>query len=826
MKLDLNGVWRFRKAGKSTWYPATVPGCVHTDLQANDLIPDPFHGSSELELSWIEHTDFEYRREFTVTEKLLEHKEIHLVFDGLDTLAEISINGSPVAKTENMFISYRFPVAGFLRRGSNTLSIIFRNPVDYINSRKGFSFFNQPNDPVGGASAIRKMQCSFGWDWGPRLPTCGIFRPARLEAFSGARISHTRIVQRHGEHPGKVVILCTPELSGRRRKNSVTRASLSRNGRLIDESYNGVLTVPEPELWWPCGSGPQPLYDLRVDLLENDMVSDTWKRRVGLRTITLDRRKDQWGQSFRFLVNGIPIYAKGANWIPPHSFPSSVTGDALRDLIRSSVEAHFNMLRVWGGGIYEEDLFYDLCDRYGIMIWHDFMFSCSLYPRDDRFMRSVSEEARCQTRRLAHHPCMALWCGNNELEYLSDDINSSAENRRAYTRLFHRILPGKVRTNAPDVSYWPSSPHDPGSLLIGHRKNEKAGDQHYWDVWHGGKKPETVRQYRFRFWSEFGMQSYCSVDTALQFAGENELNIFSPTMENHQKHPLGNALIFRYIARRYRFPKDFASLVHLSQVNQAHCVGMMVEHQRSCMPRTMGSLYWQLNDCWPVFSWSSIDFGGQWKALHYTARRFFAPALVMFRLIGEETTGKINRQITTVSGVDVMTAFDGPGKGTAELQWDLFSVSNGTIVKKGEKRVVLRRNEAVVQKRISLEKTFSRYSRRDLVMRGTLVRNGKVVSRSSVFFTAPRFIELPKERVVPSVKRIGANRFELIFNSGTFQHQFSFHLPGVKYRASDNFFDLFPGETREVTVRVEQKETFSTGRVKQLLQLMSVADTY
>jgi beta-mannosidase len=823
MVIDLNGLWEMRRCTDTRWYPAQVPGCVHTDLQHCGLIADPFFESNELRLEWIEHTDFEYRTSFTVSSELLARRHLELIAEGLDTLAAIYLNGSLVATTENMFMGYRFAVKPYLVCGNNTITVRFGNPMEYIRKRKGYPWSQQPNDPVGGASGIRKMQCSFGWDWGPRLPTCGIFRSIYIEARSGPRIAHVAISQVHS--PRQVRLHFRPELDGGKKRGISWRSRISLEGVPVAESESLSLSISSPRLWWPHGSGPQPLHTVTVELVDNGTVLATWTKRIGLRTIALDRRKDRWGESFRFLVNGKPVYAKGANWIPAHILPSSVDHATYRSLLQSAVEANFNMLRVWGGGLYEHEDFYNLCDEYGIMVWHDFMFACSLYPQDEPFMQSVADEARYQTRRLARHACMALWCGNNELEHNVAAITETPEKKKAYDRIFYDILPKAVKKNAPHTSYWPSSPHNPEGYVQG-PNNEFAGDAHYWDVWHAGLQPEAAHKHHFRFWSEFGMQAYCSVDTALQFTSADKLNVFGPAMENHQKHPVGNALIFQYIAYRYRFPNDFAALVYLSQVNQAFCIATMVEHQRSGMPRTMGSLYWQLNDCWPVFSWSGIDFGGQWKALHYAARRFYAPALVSFKLIGEETTGRINRRINTVTGVQLITVYDGPTNCRAKLRWDLFTVDTGRVVLHGEKTVLLKTNEAVVRKVVNLGRFFRRFGKDNLVMRLSLVQDDRVLSENTVLFTAPRFIELPKEKLVPSVKKVAAASYALLFKSKTFQHQVSFHLKGTRYRATDNFFDLFPGIVHTVSVTVEGEKHPGVAWVKRRLEVMSVAESY
>ncbi|MCX7726314.1 MAG: hypothetical protein N2053_05650, partial [Chitinispirillaceae bacterium] len=472
MIIDLNGKWNFRKVGTKKWYEATVPGCVHIDLYRNNLISDPFKGSNELELNWIEKTDFEYQRTFEIDEEFLKFKNIELVAEGLDTLATISINKNLVATTQNMFISYRFDIKKFLIKGENTITILFKNPIEYIKNYNGFKFIDQPNDPVGGSSVIRKMQCSFGWDWGPRLPTCGIYRPIRIEGRNFPIITHVYVKQIHLQN--RVKLICYPQTSRHLSKEYHFRYSLNFGNLLIDSSLKNELTIDNPKLWWPNGYGEQPLYNLRVELFYKDTLVDIWYRQIGLRTIYLCCKEDKWGESFVFIVNDEKIYIKGASLIPPNIFPSEVTPETYNNILQSAVKAHFNMIRVWGGGLYEQDIFYDLCDKYGIMIWHDFMFSCSLYPFDKEFLSLVTKEAIYQVKRLAHHPSIALWCGNNEIEAIFK-INETPEDvKKGYRYLFYNLLPQIVRKHSPHISYIPTSPYTP----IKYEKEKRGGDYH------------------------------------------------------------------------------------------------------------------------------------------------------------------------------------------------------------------------------------------------------------------------------------------------------------------------------------------------------------
>ncbi|MGE5557356.1 MAG: beta-mannosidase [Bacillota bacterium] len=817
--IDLCGKWEFRNAAAKEWYPAQVPGCVHTDLQANGLIPDPFFGRNELSLEWIDHTDWEYRRAFEVTGEFLDNPSVELVADGLDTLASININGKLAASTENMFIGYRFDVKPFLRQGSNEICIYFDNPMDYIESRKRLHPIN--DGASFGGSIIRKQHSSFGWDWAPCLPTCGIFRPIRLEAGDAARIVSVKVQQIHRKKG--VEIRCQPELDRERALGHSFRARITLRGAAVDEQKGLNLRVPDPQLWWPNNLGEQPLYDLTVELIAWGKVIDAWTSRLGLRTIELDRRRDKWGECFQFKVNGTYVYAKGANWVPAHSFASAVTRETYDDLLSSAAAANMNMIRVWGGGNYEQDCFYDLCDEKGLLVWHDFMFSCTLYPAYKSFFNSIKQEAVYQVRRLRHHACLALWCGNNEIELMPREIDKTPERKKAYQSLFYRLLPSVVKKHNPETPYWPSSPHNPDGYQKG-PDSESGGDGHsYWTVWDWHPKNDSSKDKIYRFWSEFGMQSLCSVNTALQFAASGELNIFHPVMEHHQKSPGMNSMLLKYIGHRYLFPKDFPSLVYLSQINQAYYVSEAVLHQRRHMPRTMGSLYWQLNDCWPAISWSSLEFGGRWKALHYAARRFFAPALVEAHLLKEESVGNNNRITIAPKGVEIYTICDSRKPLDAELGWMLWNME-GRLLAQESWKVPLRYGEAVCHEVLDLSKEIAEYGLESLYLRVYLEQKGKLLSEKTVLFSEPRHLKLSKENLAPKVSRINTRSFELFFKTRSYQHQVALELPDTKCRFSDNYFDLYPSIPRKIILDLESE--YDAAALKKNLIITTLADTY
>jgi beta-mannosidase len=728
-----------------------------------------------------------------------------------------------------MIRAHRFPVRDVLKLTGNTLEIHFANPMDYIRAHNPGPLVPCSNDRVGGRFHIRKQQCSFGWDWGPRFATCGIFRPIRLEAWSVNRFTDVAVSQHH-EAKNVTIHLSTNCAADAR--SSKYRATLSLTGEEVAESSSSTknfsFDVKNPQLWWSSGLGGQPLYDLKVELIQDGVVHDVHTQRLALCEVKLDRHADEWGESFQFTVNGTPIFAKGANWIPTHSF----VNDGARhynDLLSSAVAANMNMIRVWGGGIYEFDEFYERCLEKGLLIWQDFMFACATYPaRRKEFLDTVKAEAEYQVKRLRNHANLALWCGNNEVEMMCiREFQEDPALQEEYKTLFYTTLRKVVEQHSPHIAYWPSSPHNPEGdergEVIG-PWSDRMGDVHYWGVWHSRKPVEDYEKQDHRFFSEFGMQAYPHPETAATFT--RETNLFGPDMDNHQKNGGGNQTIFDYVSRLYRFPKDYASAVYLSQLNQAHCIRIGVEHMRRNMPRTMGALYWQLNDCWPVASWSSIDFGGRWKALHYAAKHFFAPAMVSVKRIGTETLQtSSNSVVSTINSVEISTVFDGPARARGELYWELYQLSSRLIVLSGQRRVTLRPNESKLWKTLDLEKMISRHGREDLVLRTGLTAEGFPSSANTTFFTAPKRIAFQPADIRFTLRRVDERTFDVTLTSRVFCHQVYLNLAdGLLHRLSDNFFDLYPDQKHRVRLTLSRKT--DSQRLRDKLTILSYIDSY
>jgi beta-mannosidase len=829
----LHDNWQFLYPAQENWLPATVPGCIHQDLRAHELIPDPFWSDNELKLRWIEEQDWTYRATFTADPSVLGHQYVELVADGLDTLATVKLNGVEVGKTESMFIGYRWPVAHLLQRGENRLEITFASVMPYIRERESWQPLHESNDPVGGSSRIRKMQCNFGWDWGPRLVTCGIWKTLSLQAWDAARLGALKINQFHSTGQARVTV--GAEIIGEAAGTSVA-LELSRDGQVVATGAE-ALTVENPELWWPHGQGAQPLYDLKVTLLSaSGEVLDTATRRIGLRSLELvrDRNHEEQGETFYFRVNGRSIFAKGGNWIPAHSFVAGLTRADYEPLLTAMTEANMNSVRLWGGGIYEHEEFYDLCDELGLLIWHDFMFSCSAYPGEPHFIELVKEEADQQVARIHHRASLMLWCGNNEIPYMpnvADFFKREPRRRNHYAQVFHKVLPAAVEARDGQTAYWPSSPWSPEDLST-NPKEPSSGDVHFWGVWHAQEPVKNYEKLHVRFCSEFGMQSYCSPETTAQFCPPDQQNPFSPAMECHQKHGGGNGIIMHYVSQRYRFPKDFRTLSYLSQLNQAYCMKVGVEHMRYDQPYCMGAIYWQINDCWPVASWSSIEFGGRWRALHYEAKRFNAPALAYLRVEGEVYVAKGNYLTNALEKANVYAIYDGPGNRPARLEWSVRHLDGSPAGESGSADIVMEPVTSVKHGEIDLAKVVARtggqaFVQLDLVDPALPAgAPGRVISRQTLPLTHPRCLELQDPDLdITATPGTAPGEVVLEIKASSLALAVMLWLPDqLLAKFSDNYFDLRPGEPYYVSVRTNPALT--PAQVLGELKTLHVQESY
>lgn len=642
----LNGTWQLSAGHRSLEsVDMQIPGTVLSGLLAAGKIKDPFYRTNEDATRALFWKDYVFTRTFDVDEELLAQQHIVLVCEGLDTLAEISINGTFLAKTDNMHRTWKFQAKKLLHPGKNEIQIVFRSVLRFIEdypyeAHKKINYI--PCGSMKGNQLLRKAHSMFGWDWGPQTIDAGIFRDIYLQGYSHARIEDIRIHQQHAKNVSvQTSITLSESVPGQKLcvELSEDGADKPLQTKLCKTNADGVAAVDfvieNPKLWWPNDYGDQPLYIVRTTLLDEDGTSlESITRRIGLRTLTISQEKDEWGNEFAFCVNGVKIFTRGGNYIPDDCLYTRITEKKLDYILESCRRAHFNCVRVWGGGYYPSDAFYDLCDEKGLIVWQDLMYACNVYDVTDAFAENCRQETYDNVRRLRHHASLGLWCGNNEIESAWDhwgDFQKETPYLRAdYIRLFEEVLPKAVQEADGETFYWHSSPSSGG--CFDNPDDANRGDTHYWDVWHGQKPFTDYRKYFFRFCSEFGFQSFPCAKTINSFTLEDDRNIFSRVMESHQKNDAANGKMLYYLSENLRYPKDLTHLLYASQVLQGMAIKYGVDHWRRNRGRCMGTLYWQINDDWPAPSWSSIDYFGRWKALHYMAQKFYAPHAVSMTL--------------------------------------------------------------------------------------------------------------------------------------------------------------------------------------------------
>ena len=642
----LNGTWQLSAGHRSLEsVDMQIPGTVLSGLLAAGKIKDPFYRTNEDATRALFWKDYVFTRTFDVDEELLAQQHIVLVCEGLDTLAEISINGTFLAKTDNMHRTWKFQTKKLLHPGKNEIQIVFRSVLRFIEdypyeAHKKINYI--PCGSMKGNQLLRKAHSMFGWDWGPQTIDAGIFRDIYLQGYSHARIEDIRIHQQHAKNVSvQTSITLSESVPGQKLcvELSEDGADKPLQTKLCKTNADGVAAVDfvieNPKLWWPNDYGDQPLYIVRTTLLDEDGTSlESITRRIGLRTLTISQEKDEWGNEFAFCVNGVKIFTRGGNYIPDDCLYTRITEKKLDYILESCRRAHFNCVRVWGSGYYPSDAFYDLCDEKGLIVWQDLMYACNVYDVTDAFAENCRQETYDNVRRLRHHASLGLWCGNNEIESAWDhwgDFQKETPYLRAdYIRLFEEVLPKAVQEADGETFYWHSSPSSGG--CFDNPDDANRGDTHYWDVWHGQKPFTDYRKYFFRFCSEFGFQSFPCAKTVNSFTLEDDRNIFSRVMESHQKNDAANGKMLYYLSENLRYPKDLTHLLYASQVLQGMAIKYGVDHWRRNRGRCMGTLYWQINDDWPAPSWSSIDYFGRWKALHYMAQKFYAPHAVSMTL--------------------------------------------------------------------------------------------------------------------------------------------------------------------------------------------------
>ena len=793
-KLSLNGKWQIKSEAEKDWVEAKVPGSVYENLMNAGLIEDPFYRDNEGPSKAVSERDYTYRRTFALDKDFLNSDRIYLECEGIDTIAEIRINGRKVMNCENMHMVLETEVKDALKAGENEIQVAFTSPYKEIERIKA----SHPDMDLDrhlfqAKMQMRKAACMFGWDWGPALADMGIYRSLSLKAYDGGRITDLSVCQEHSF--GKVKLFCTAETESYQAGKKLRFSVYDPEGALIATETYGleeggetfVCTVQNPRLWWCIGYGEQPLYTVKAEVLnEKEEVLHEVSHRIGLRTLTICQEKDSFGESFYFKINDVEVFARGADYIPEDSLLGRMTAERSRKMLDNCIKANFNMIRVWGGGIYPTEEFFDYCDEKGLMVWQDFMFANIVTIWEGRERENMEAEVVQLTRRMRNHPCIALLCGNNETELMVWDTMEKRF-KEMYIQQFEVDMKALVKKEAPDIFYWPSSPSSTGSMCD--VENQSIGDSHDWNVWHG-QKPFTYFRSTFpRFNSEFGLQSFPCLKTIESFTRPEDRNIFSYVMEGHQKSKNGNEVINYYVSQYFKFPKDFKAFLYLSQTIQLEGIRYGVEHWRRNRndKQCMGSLFWQLNDCWPVASWASVDYFGRWKALQYGARRFFEPLLVS---ACEEGT-RVELHVTNENLV----------RAEGTLTWKFLHVDKGLIREKSIACAVGRLHSDCIEKLDFSEEIKTPEDFRKYYLAYALVSDGKEVGCGTVMFVPAKHFEFKKPNI--RCERIDEKSFRL--NADTFCK-----FVDVEFEEdtilSDNFFDLVPGQEKIITAENEMSE--------------------
>lgn len=795
MKIQqLHENWNMRQAGEKEWLTASVPGTVYGDLLANGRIEDPYYRDRENQVLPLMDFDYEYETRFDVDKELLGMPEVVLRMEGVDTIADIQLNGHHVASVFNMHRTWEFSVGKWLQESGNVLRVLFHSPTKYIKEAYANLRADGSEEAMVGFPSIRKAHCMFGWDWGIHLPDAGIWRTIALVGIEKNGIESVLIRQKHEEN--RVTLHMDVELRHEARWGSelgYTVKITNPDGKSMDYAQNPTeIEIDCPRLWWPHGYGEQNLYGIRVELTEmledGIRILDVWEHNIGLRTMGMSIEKDQWGESFAHQVNGVNLFAMGADYIPEDSLLGRMNQERTEQLLKDCVDANFNCIRVWGGGHYPNDGFYDLCDEMGLVVWQDFMFACAVYNLTDDFEENITQEIIDNVKRLRHHASLGLWCGNNEMEMFTDQglWVSSPRQKSDYVKMYEYLFPKLVKRYSPDTFYWPASPSSGGAF--DDPNGEDRGDAHYWGVWHGNEPFTNYRKHFYRYLSEFGFQSFPAVKTIEAFTEEGDRNIFSYVMEKHQRNNSANGKILKYLSDTFLYPGDFDTLVYASQLLQLEAIRYGVEHFRRNRGRCMGTVYWQLNDCWPVASWASIDYFGRWKALHYGAKRFFAPILLSCMeegLLSQD--GNVNAEPYDVKKeIQLNLSNETRNDETILVRWALRD-SSAHILKQEESFVTVEALSAqwLPKKELSEARLYEDY------VSFEALKDGVEISCGTVLFVPPKHFHFQNPRLT---WRLEGD--EIVVCAEAYARSVEIRNEQEDMRLSDNYFDMNAGEKR------------------------------
>ena len=811
MKLDLNGIWQVKNLTDDTpAFSGSVPSTNFNDLLRNSLIPDPFVKMNEKDTLWVGDKDWIYYRTFVISKEILAYDRVDLVAECLDTIADIFINDKILSSTRNAHVGYRFSLKNFLNVGENTIKIVFKSPNCYIKEESERISKKYIVKGIDKRVFIRKNQSHFGWDWGPEIPYVGITKDIYIDCGYENRLENLKLVQEHGENVVNLNI--SFDVEGIIEKNDIkyyTINIISPDNNVITKSgvisnrIERVISIENPILWWTHELNPieeQPLYKIEILLGENGIL-DRKEVYIGLRTIVLDRSADSFGSNFRFILNGVPIFAKGANWIPADSFIDRVGKNEYEYYINSAVHSNMNMIRVWGGGFYEDEQFYSLCDRKGILVWQDFCFACRPYPFfDETFLNLVKEEIAYNVKRIALHPSLALWCGNNELEQMFNTWFWQTSFVKANKKFFWEDLEPELRKYDSQTPFIPTSPV--GVDFNKAVSSDNHGDNHLWVVWHGLQDVKYYRKRKTRFCSEFGFESLPDLKTIDFFADEDDYSINSKVFLAHQKCMLGNQKMEYYITSRFRLPKNFKDYVYLSQACQMECIKDATEFWRRNRDRCNGSLYWQLNDCWPVCSWSSIDYFGNYKALQYHAKHFFAPICVSM---------EANKKSVKISILN-----DTLNSRNLELVLKVVDFKKGVVESTTTKHYVEKLSNCLVYD-IPLSAINSKFDVRNVAFVCDLISDNVIINSKTLLFKYEKYLSLEKPKIEKRIS-IDDNKIEIELTSDKFARLVRVHDKVTNQPFSDNWFDLVPGERKLITL------PYYEGFDESNLEIMSCVD--
>lgn len=829
VRLELKSQWQFRQEGTNQWHKAEVPGTVHTDLMHNKIIENPFYRLNEKKLQWIGEKNWTYETTFDLPGEILNKDHIELIFKGLDTYAKVYLNDSLILSADDMFREWNASLKGLLKASNNSLRVEFRNVFDEnIQKWKNAPFRLQsfPNNDQADTMInmySRKAGFHFGWDWGPRLVTYGIWRPIYIEAWNDYKLDHVQIIQKAVTKEKASITSALEILSDKDQHVSIQ--VLNGSSELASREYdlkkgsNKVsldFSIMNPRLWWTNGLGEQYLYNFDFSVKSGNGYLDKKSVRTGIRSLEVVRQKDSLGVSMYVKLNGIPVFMKGADYIPQDNFQNRVTFERYKHMIKSAHDANMNMLRLWGGGIFEEDVFYELCDEYGILIWHDFMFACGMYPADSHYLENVKLEIIDNVKRIRNHPSLALYCGNNENEiswynWGWKQMYSASEQKQYESdlkKLYYEVIPEALSLSDTTRYYHFSSP------VAGFNGIPNGnGDIHYWGVWHGKEPFENYEKNLARFVSEYGFQSYPEMSTIKKYASLEDMNLHSEVMLSHQRcmsderrdKEYGNRLISTYMERYYNNSKDFESYVYLSQVQQAFGVKMAIESHRRNMPYCMGSLFWQIDDCWPVASWSSIDYFGKWKALQYYAKREYAQTIVS--------------PVIKDSKFEVFIVNDKPEEVKAELDLALFDFSGKQLSKKTVP-VTIKNNTSAIYFSADKAEVLGNYDETRTFVLAQVKAEGSLLAENVLFFVYPKDLKLEKPKITMNVKK-NSEGYTLELSTDKFAKDVCLSTDEDVF-FTDNYFDLIPGISKKLELKTGKEIENLEGKII----LFSLIDSY